>query len=592
MARPARSSRPTQDAHQAPSLPAWRPTLDRLRLVERLQLLATTVLGVGALLLAVVIAERMVTSVEHHQHTLALQSQIESVRYEGRLMRIEQLESRYVEDTGFVSPITGRIEALRNRVAALPPLHAPSNEAQLRNRRARRPQRLRGARRVSCRRAARGEPRRARPATSSHDRRSSGSSGISTGGSRRLARYTARQFDGTAPFVRRSAAILCGALAILILSPASSSRRCSTEPAGGSPTSSRAPTASCSASPRPTRSRHSTTAARFVRAPTPRYARRRRSTSRSASRFSTSTTSRRSTMPTATTSATVRSCSSPCCSPRARVPATGSHASAARSSAGSCPEPASRMARHGSSVPTIAWPRSQLNGIGKLTFSCGIAELRDRMGHRAAPPRSRRSALRGQGDRTQPDRRPARDPADPRDGGAHHARVIERMFAMSGVMAESGAERLRWRLTDDDGGQPELFDGVTTVPGTRELAGLEFMHVRAKRVINRVPDGSRMPFRYTVNPYRGCSHACVYCFARPTHEYLNLDRGPRLRHAHRGQGQRRRAGRGRARLTPLGARAGGPRHQHRPVPAVRGPLPAHARASSRRSPRRATRSRS
>jgi DNA repair photolyase len=92
-------------------------------------------------------------------------------------------------------------------------------------------------------------------------------------------------------------------------------------------------------------------------------------------------------------------------------------------------------------------------------------------------------------------------------------------------MAESGAERLRWRLTDDDGGQPELFDGVTTVPGTRELAGLEFMHVRAKRVINRVPDGSRMPFRHTVNPYRGCSHACVYCFARPTHEYLNLDRG-------------------------------------------------------------------
>jgi DNA repair photolyase len=92
-------------------------------------------------------------------------------------------------------------------------------------------------------------------------------------------------------------------------------------------------------------------------------------------------------------------------------------------------------------------------------------------------------------------------------------------------MADSGAERLRWRLTDDDGGQPELFDTVETVPGTRELAGLEFLHVRAKRVINRVPEASRMPFRHTVNPYRGCSHACVYCFARPTHEYLNLDRG-------------------------------------------------------------------
>lgn len=93
-------------------------------------------------------------------------------------------------------------------------------------------------------------------------------------------------------------------------------------------------------------------------------------------------------------------------------------------------------------------------------------------------------------------------------------------------MATQPASPLRWKLTDDDGGQPELFDTVERVPGTRELAGLEFLHVRAKRVINRVmPEASRMPFRYTINVYRGCSHACVYCFARPSHEYLNLNRG-------------------------------------------------------------------
>jgi DNA repair photolyase len=34
-----------------------------------------------------------------------------------------------------------------------------------------------------------------------------------------------------------------------------------------------------------------------------------------------------------------------------------------------------------------------------------------------------------------------------------------------------------------------------------------------------------MPFEWTVNPYRGCSHACVYCFARKTHTYLDLDAG-------------------------------------------------------------------
>ena len=34
-----------------------------------------------------------------------------------------------------------------------------------------------------------------------------------------------------------------------------------------------------------------------------------------------------------------------------------------------------------------------------------------------------------------------------------------------------------------------------------------------------------MPFRWTINPYRGCSHACIYCFARPTHTYLDFDAG-------------------------------------------------------------------
>jgi DNA repair photolyase len=66
-----------------------------------------------------------------------------------------------------------------------------------------------------------------------------------------------------------------------------------------------------------------------------------------------------------------------------------------------------------------------------------------------------------------------------------------------------------------------------TLPGYREPATVRtfeapealdtrFYEVRAKSVLNRVPKASRMPFRWTINPYRGCSHACSYCQAGDT----------------------------------------------------------------------------
>jgi DNA repair photolyase len=58
-----------------------------------------------------------------------------------------------------------------------------------------------------------------------------------------------------------------------------------------------------------------------------------------------------------------------------------------------------------------------------------------------------------------------------------------------------------------------------------EALDTRFYEVRARSVLNRVPGRSQMPFRWTVNPYRGCTHACVYCFARPTHRYLGFDAG-------------------------------------------------------------------
>ena len=61
---------------------------------------------------------------------------------------------------------------------------------------------------------------------------------------------------------------------------------------------------------------------------------------------------------------------------------------------------------------------------------------------------------------------------------------------------------------------------------TPEFAGLVFHEVLAKSALNQVPDTSRkFAGSWTINPYRGCSHACTYCFARTTHEYLDLDGG-------------------------------------------------------------------
>lgn len=58
-----------------------------------------------------------------------------------------------------------------------------------------------------------------------------------------------------------------------------------------------------------------------------------------------------------------------------------------------------------------------------------------------------------------------------------------------------------------------------------EALETRFYEVRARSVLNRVPEKSRMPFRWSINPYRGCAHACRSCFSRPTHTYLGFDAG-------------------------------------------------------------------
>jgi DNA repair photolyase len=86
----------------------------------------------------------------------------------------------------------------------------------------------------------------------------------------------------------------------------------------------------------------------------------------------------------------------------------------------------------------------------------------------------------------------------------------------------------RWKLADSVDDQLSLFGMAELLlpeMGTGRLSGLEFLHVTAKRILNHVPSGSRAPSNWTINVYRGCSHACTFCFARPTHEYLGLNLG-------------------------------------------------------------------
>jgi len=79
---------------------------------------------------------------------------------------------------------------------------------------------------------------------------------------------------------------------------------------------------------------------------------------------------------------------------------------------------------------------------------------------------------------------------------------------------------MRWagQQVTDDGALPGMpaLKGLVRSVRTPEFAGVTFHEVRARSVLNRVPGVSPMPFSWTVNPYRGCSHACTYCLVGST----------------------------------------------------------------------------
>lgn len=72
--------------------------------------------------------------------------------------------------------------------------------------------------------------------------------------------------------------------------------------------------------------------------------------------------------------------------------------------------------------------------------------------------------------------------------------------------------------------QREGFDDGWGLPEEQQVLKTQVFADDSKTILahNESPD---IPFHVSINPYRGCEHGCVYCFARPTHEYLEFSAG-------------------------------------------------------------------
>lgn len=86
------------------------------------------------------------------------------------------------------------------------------------------------------------------------------------------------------------------------------------------------------------------------------------------------------------------------------------------------------------------------------------------------------------------------------------------------ALAHRFSSEAREQFDDGWGSLAQKLDEQTLPPRT------ELIEERARKILtgNQSPD---IPFDLSINPYRGCEHGCVYCFARPTHSYLNLSPG-------------------------------------------------------------------
>lgn len=105
-------------------------------------------------------------------------------------------------------------------------------------------------------------------------------------------------------------------------------------------------------------------------------------------------------------------------------------------------------------------------------------------------------------------------------GGMDDARKARTPLKGRGAGSNPEGQSAATQMQGADDGWGSVYEGADETPRPAARVTQE----RARRVISRnnPPD---IGFNQSVNPYRGCEHACVYCFARPSHAYLDLSPG-------------------------------------------------------------------
>lgn len=114
--------------------------------------------------------------------------------------------------------------------------------------------------------------------------------------------------------------------------------------------------------------------------------------------------------------------------------------------------------------------------------------------------------------------------ADPRKGRGTATRIAHRFELRERVVDGEGAWPGPGAADAEAGGQADARCGTGGDLDERPPCPTEVTPEQARSILSR-NDSPDIPFSQALNPYRGCEHGCIYCYARPTHSYLNLSPG-------------------------------------------------------------------